>query len=133
MPLYEYKCACQRVELVRKYERRDDEVLCGLCGGLLVRLVSAPAKTVWSWGDTPWDGYHDRGLNMKLRDRKHREQVMAARNLREVEDGEVEREISRVAGEKDRHERNISTFQRVLQDTGSTSIAMAETFPNPEV
>lgn len=133
MPMYEYRCRSgHHITKLRKYEQRLDQIVCQ-CGQHAAVLVSAPAKTAWSWGDTQWDGYHDRGLNMTLRDKKHREQVMRARNLREVEEGEVEREISRVFGEKDQHERNIATFQRVLQDTGSTSIAMAETFPNPEV
>ena len=99
----------------------------------MARLVSAPAKTPWSWGDTVWDGYHDRGLNVTLRDKAHREAVMASRGLREVEDGEVENEIRRATSEKDRHDREMKTFDTVLKDTGSSAIAMEQTFPNPEV
>lgn len=133
MPLYDYQCDCQKIELVRKYERRDDEMICSSCGTAFVRLVSMPSKTAWSWGDTQWDGYHDRGLNMKLRDKKHRDKVMQARGLREVNDGEVEAEVRRVTREHDEHERNMRTYQKVLKDTGSASTAMAQTFPNPEV
>lgn len=133
MPLYEYRCLDgHQITKLRKYEARFNEVVCD-CGREASILVSAPAKTAWSWGDTQWDGYHDRGLNMKLRDKKHREHVMKARGLREVNDGEVEAEIRRVTREHDEHERNMKKFQTVLKETGSTSTAMAQTFPNPEV
>tara|TARA_R110002110_G_scaffold51805_11_gene151539 strand:- start:3140 stop:3421 length:282 start_codon:yes stop_codon:yes gene_type:complete len=90
------------------------------------------AKTALRWGDTQWDGKHDRGLGVTLRDRNHRDAVMRSRGLRPLEDGEVEAEQSRVTSEHDRCEQNMKTYQRVLEDTGNTSIAMAETFPNPD-
>jgi hypothetical protein len=91
-----------------------------------------PSKTAWAWGDTQWDGFHDRGLNVTLRDKAHRESIMKQRGLRQVEDGEVEREISRATAEKDNHEAQVAKFQRVLADTGSTAKAMIETFPTPD-
>lgn len=130
MPLYEYACLDGHLSThLRKFEDRDTVSNCA-CGQPVSRLVSAPAKTAWSWGDTRWDGYHDRGLNMKLRDAKHREQVMKARGLREVNDGEVEAEIRRVTREHEQHERNMKTYQTVLKDTGSAATAAAVTFPN---
>lgn len=57
---------------------------------------------------------------------------MRSRGLRPLEDGEVEAEQSRVTSEHDRCEQNMKTYQSVLEDTGNTSIAMAETFPNPD-
>ena len=138
MPLYEYKCpVCStRTEAIRPYTRRDASPLCPGCRSCdqrMTRLVSTPAFTPCSWGDTRWDGLHDRGLNVKLRDRNHRDAIMKKRGLREVQDGEVEAEISRVTSEQAEHDRNIQTYQRVLKDTGSSSIAMAQTFPNPEI
>jgi hypothetical protein len=97
------------------------------------RLVSVPAKTALSWGDTPWAGRRDRGLNMVFRDKAHRDQVMKQRGLRQLEDGEVENEQRRVMREHEQHNANVAKFQRVLQDTGSTTKAMAETFPDPEL
>ena len=92
-----------------------------------------PAKTAWQWGDTNWDGLYDRGLGTKIRDKKHREQIMNERGLRQLQDGEVEAEQRRVMREHEQHEKNINTFKKVLNDTGSTSKAMAQTFPNPEI
>ena len=133
MPLYEYACQDGHLSTdLRKYEERDALSVCR-CGHPLSRLVSAPAKTAWSWGDSKWDGYHDRGLNMTLRDKKHREQVMKSRGLREVNDGEVEAEVARATREQEKHDKNMATYQRVLSDTGSHGIAMAQTFPDPEV
>jgi len=134
MPIYEYKCRSGHlITELRKYESRLDTVVCGKCGQHAGIVVSMPAKTAWSWGDTKWDGYHDRGLNMTLRDKNHRERVMKAKGLRELQDGEVEAEVSRATREQEQHDKNMSKFQRVLSDTGSTAMAMAETFPNPEV
>lgn len=134
MPLYEYRCQSNHlITKLRRYERRLDTVICPVCQDQAGIVVSMPAKTAWAWGDTQWDGYHDRGLNVTLRDKKHREAVMKARGLREVQDGEVEAEVARATREKDQHEKNIGTFQRVLKETGSTEMAMAQTFPNPEV
>jgi hypothetical protein len=133
MPLYEYRCRSgHEITKLRKYEARLETVVCQ-CGQQAGIIVSMPAKTAWSWGDTNWDGYHDRGLNMTLRDKTHRDQVMKSRGLREVNDGEVEAEITRATREKEKHDRNMATFQRVLSDTGSHNMAMAQTFPDPEV
>lgn len=131
MPLYEYRCARtgRVVESLRKYEERK-YCPCG-CGA--TQLVSAPAKTALRWGDTAWEGRYDRGLGMTYRSRAHRDEIMASRGLRECEPGEVEAEQRRVTNEHVKHEQNIQTYQRVLEDTGSTAMAMAQTFPNAEV
>ena len=131
MPLYEYNCrrSGRRVEALRTFEDRK-ECPCG-CGAS--RLISAPAKTALKWGDTAWEGRYDRGLGTTYRSRAHRDQLMDERGLRECEPGEVEAEQRRVSREHAEHERNIATYQRVLEDTGSTAMAMAQTFPNPEV
>jgi putative FmdB family regulatory protein len=131
MPLYEYNCRRTglRVEVLRKY---DDRTFCP-CGCNAPRIISAPAKTAFRWGDSQWDGRYDRGLGVKLRDRAHREHLMAERGLRELQPGEVEAEQRRVSNQHDQHEQNIQTYQRVLEDTGSTAMAMAQTFPNVEV
>lgn len=134
MPLYEYRCRSGHlITMLRNYQSRLDEVICATCSQPAGIVVSMPARTSWSWGDTKWDGYHDRGLNVTLRDQKHRERVMKQRGLRELQDGEVEREISRATREQEQHDKNMKTYQTVLQDTGSTAMAMAQTFPNPEV
>lgn len=131
MPLYEYNCrrSGRRVEVLRSYEERK---LCP-CGCEAPRLISAPAKTALKWGDTAWEGRYDRGLGTTYRSRDHRNQLMAERGLRECEPGEVEAEQRRVSREHAEHEKNIQTYQRVLEDTGCTGMAMAQTFPNPEV
>jgi hypothetical protein len=133
MPLYEYRCRSgHEITKLCKYEARLTSIICH-CGQHASIMVSMPAKTAWAWGDTNWDGYHDRGLNMTLRDKKHREQVMKSRGLREVNDGEVEAEVARATREQEKHDKNMATYQRVLSDTGSHGIAMAQTFPDPEV
>lgn len=107
--------------------------MCADCGEPAKLVPSLVSKTALRWGDTQWDGKHDRGLGVTLRDRNHRDQLMQERGLRPLEDGEVEAEQSRVTSEHEQGEKDMKTYQRVLADTGSTSIAMAETFPDPEV
>ena len=134
MPLYEYQCSSgHRSERFLRYEASRRPVQCRVCGESARKVPSLIAKTAGRWGDTEWDGKHDRGLGVTLRDRKHRDQVMAARGLREAEEGEVEAEQSRVTSQHAKDEQNMKTYQRVLKDTGSTSMAMAQTFPDPEV
>ena len=116
-------------ERFSKYEVRRRPTLC-VCGESSSLVPSLVSKTALRWGDTQWDGKHDRGLGVTLRDRNHRDAIMRARGL--LESGEVEAEQSRVASEHDRGEQNMKTYQSVLEDTGNTSIAMAETFPNPD-
>jgi len=58
---------------------------------------------------------------------------MAAKGLRELQDGEVEAEQRRVQREHDQHNENVSTYQKVLEDTGSPVKAMEQTFPTPEL
>ena len=133
MPLYEYSCRSGHlIERLSKYERRLQLIRCKCCQPAAL-VVSMPAKTAWSWGDSKWEGFNDRGTNVTYRDKRHREQVMKERGLRELREGEVEAEQRRVMREHEQHETNMATFQRVLKDTGSSSKAMAETFPNPEV
>lgn len=134
MPLYRYQCrAGHTIEELRKFNHRLDDIKCDICGQPATIVVTMPAKTAWQWGDTRWDGYHDRGLGITYRDKSHRERVMAERGLRPLEDGEVEAEQSRVIRENEQHNKNVQTFKRVLEDTGSSAMAMAQTFPDPEV
>jgi putative FmdB family regulatory protein len=134
MPIYEYKCGKCGLETEQLFKHRDRpatiECPCGYDSDL---LFSAPARTAWSWGDTKWDGYHDRGLNLKLRDEAHRKAVMAKRGLREVQDGEVEREIARVTREKEEHDRQVSTFTKVMAETNNVGLAAERAFPPVEV
>ena len=134
MPIYEYRCrSSHTTEQFRRYEVCRRPAVCADCGQPAKLVPSLVSKTALRWGDTQWDGKHDRGLGVTLRDRNHRDQVMAARGLREAEEGEVEAEQSRVTSQHSHDEQNMKTYQRVLKDTGSTSMAMAQTFPNPEV
>tara|TARA_R100001086_G_scaffold217333_2_gene133754 strand:+ start:348 stop:749 length:402 start_codon:yes stop_codon:yes gene_type:complete len=133
MPLYEYRCACgMHYERLRTMSSRSTPVQC-VCGLEARHVPSMPARTAFAWGDTQWDGFHDRGLNITLRDKKHREAVMKKRGLRELQPGEVEAEQRRVCREHEQHEQNIKTYTTTLKETGSTETAMARTFPNPEV
>ncbi len=114
MPLYEYRCRSgHEITKLCKYEARLTSIICH-CGQHASIMVSMPAKTAWAWGDTNWDGYHDRGLNMTLRDQKHREQVMRQRGLREVNDGEVENEIRRATSEHEKHERDMKKLLSLI-------------------
>ena len=133
MPLYEYLCEGGHSHTVlRKYAQRDEPFICS-CGDAGKRVPSAPARTAYGWGDSKWDGYYDRNLQITYRDKKHREAVMKQRGLRELQPGEVEAEQRRVSREHDQHERNIKTYETALKETGSQAVAMARTFPNPEV
>ena len=127
MPLYEYQCGRtgRRLELLRRYE---DRKFCP-CGCGAKRLISAPAKTAMRWGDTPLDGRYDRGLGTTLRDKNHRAQIMQARGLRELQEGEVEAEISRAEKESAAHDVTVQSFKHHLAETGDTGLAIARTFP----
>lgn len=131
MPIYEYQCqrVGYRIEAIRKYE---DRAVCP-CGCGATRLVSAPAKTAYRWGDTKWDGKRDKGLGVTLRDENHRKQVMAARGLRELQDGEVEQHVREVQADSDKHEANVAAFQRHKAETGDVGLALARTFPCKEI
>ena len=134
MPIYEYKCRSGHiVSELRKYEKRAASMRCPKCNQEATIAVSAPARTAWSWGDTKWDGFHDRALGKTWVDKKHREQEMHKRGLREVDDGEVEAEIRRVTSEHEQHEKQAATYHRVLTETGSAAIAAERTFNDEEV
>jgi putative FmdB family regulatory protein len=133
MPLFEYRCNCGwSDEYVRKYEVSRRPVTCPKCAGSAKRVLPAPANTPGRWGDTPW-AYHDRGLGIDIHSKNHRRQVMKDQGLREIAPGEVEAEQARCSREHDKHEADMSTYQRVLADTGSQVTAMAQTFPDVEV
>ena len=127
MPLYEYPCqrTGRRVEVIRRYEER---AVCP-CGCGAKRIISAPAKTAMRWGDTPWDGRYDRGLGTTLRDQNHRDKIMQARGLRQLEDGEVEQYSREVQAESAEHEANVAAFQKHKAETGDVGLALARTFP----
>ncbi len=133
MPLYEYRCRSGHVIMhLRSYKNRQAATKCD-CGQAASIIVSAPARTSYKWGDTKWDGFHDRATGVTYRDENHRKRVMAAKGLRELQDGEVEAEQRRVQREHDQHNENVSTYQKVLEDTGSPVKAMEQTFPTPEL
>ena len=133
MPLYEYVCMCgQHYERLRRIDSRSIPVDC-VCGRKALVVPSMPARTAYQWGDTKWDGRRDRALNMTFRDKKHRDAVMKQRGLRELQPGEVEAEQRRVSREQEQHDKNVKTYAKALEETGSQAVAMARTFPNPEV
>ena len=131
MPIYEYACTRtgRYIEAIRKYEER---AVCP-CGCGAKRIISAPAKTAYRWGDTKWDGKRDKGLGIILRDENHRKRVMAARNLRELDDGEVEQHVREVQADAAKHEANIAAFNKHKAETGDTGLALARTFPCKEI
>lgn len=130
MPLYEYKCSTcgSRTETIRSFTRRDELPSCA-CRGAMLRCVSAPSKTPWSWGDTSFDGFRDRGLGTTIVSKKHRELLMKQKGLREVEDGEVEAEIRTVTAAAEKHDREMETYKKVFKATGSHTAAIDQTFP----
>ena len=131
MPIYEYRCrvAGKRVEVLRKYEERG---FCP-CGCGAPRIISAPAKTAYRWGDSKWDGAVDRGLGTRLVSKKHREAVMASKGLRELQEGEVEREIREVTREAEEHNANVAAFTKHKAETGDAGLALARTFSSEGV
>lgn len=131
MPLYEYPCTRtgERIEALRRYE---DRRLCP-CGCGAKRLISAPAKTAYKWGDTKWDGKYDRGLGVTLRDENHRKQIMSSRGLRELNNGEVDQHVKEVQADLDTHNATVATFEKHKAETGDAGLALARTFPCEEV
>jgi len=133
MPLYEYRCKCGwGDEYVRRYEVSRRPVSCPQCQGAAQRVLCVPALTPGRWGDTPWS-YYDNGLGMQIHSKGHRAQVMQARGLRELAPGEVETEQRLCSREHDKHNQDMKTYDRVLEDTGSVLTAMEQTFPDVEV
>jgi len=130
MPLYEYHCDVKghRIEVIRRYEERG---LCP-CGCGARRIISAPAKTALRWGDTEWSGRYDRGLGTTIRDRRHREALMRQRGLRQLEDGEIDAQISSRQKEVDDHEDTMKSYNKHLGETGDAGLALARTFPCTE-
>lgn len=131
MPIYEYAChrAGTIVEVLRKYE---DRRVCP-CGCGADRLISAPAKTAFRWGDTKWDGRYDKGLGTTLRDENHRRKLMEAKGLRELEVGEVEAHVKSVQSDHDEHKANVAAFKKHKAETGDVGLALARTFPSEGV
>jgi putative FmdB family regulatory protein len=131
MPIYEYPCfrVGHRIETIRKYE---DRAVCP-CGCGAKRLISAPAKTALKWGDTQWTGKYDKGLGTTLRDANHRKQLMASRNLRELQDGEVESHTRAVQADAAEHDANVAAFEKHKAETGDVGVALARTFPCKEI
>lgn len=133
MPIYEYRCRSGHItQRLKKYSQRSMKETC-VCGQKSAIVVSMPARTKYAWGDTEWDGLHDRATGVTYRDKNHRQQVMKSRGLRELAPGEVEAEQRRVTKEHEQHEQNIKTYQATLKETGSAAAAMERTFPNPEI
>lgn len=91
--LFDLGCKCTYVERdVYKKNGWEEELLsrpCPACGKTdRVRLISAPARTVYLWGDTPWTTY-DYGLGQHITSRKDRDEKMKALGLRQLETGEI--------------------------------------------
>ena len=131
MPIYEYDCKTSglRIEVLRK---PLDRHVCP-CGCGAPRVISAPAKTAYRWGDSKWDGSLDRGLGTRLVSKKHREAVMAQKGLRELQEGEVEREIREVTREAEQHNANVAAFTKHKAETGDAGLALARTFTSEGV
>jgi putative FmdB family regulatory protein len=131
MPIYEYPCL-ERGHLVEVLRRYEDRAVCP-CGCGAKRLISAPAKTAFRWGDTKWDGRYDKGLGTTLRDENHRRQLMKAKGVRQLEDGEIESHAKAVQADHDAHEANMATFLKHKAETGDAGLALARTFPSEGV
>ena len=90
MPIYDYACyTCKKVE--EKFVKfSDKDTQSCTCGKGMVRLVSAPAKTVGRWGDQTgkWgvNGYFDRGLGATYYSSAEREKIAKAKGLIPLED-----------------------------------------------
>ena len=128
MPIYEYRCAVKgaHIEVLRKYEDRG---FCP-CGCEAPRVISAPAKTPYGWGDSKWDGARDNGLGTTLVSKKHREAVMRAKGLRELQPGEAEDHMKAVQADHSQHEANMASFRKHKAETGDAGLALARTFPS---
>jgi len=130
MPLYDFGCtSCgQEHEALVK---SDVLVLpCPDCGEETHRLVSMPARTSASWGDS--QGYFDRGLGCYVENSQHRNRLMKKRGLAPASDfsnSVVDDYVHKNIVEKQEHERNVSRFKDNLKRTGDAALAVAETFP----
>ena len=131
MPLYEYDCLMtgKRMEVLRVY---TDRRFCP-CGCGAPRVISAPARTAFRWGDTQWSGRYDRGLGTTIRDEKHRKELMKRRGLRELQPGEVEREIASAEKRDAEHDANVANFNKHRAETGDVGLALARTFPADKI
>lgn len=77
MPLRDLDCRnCGVHEVLVKYEDPD---VCPECGLPAQRLVSMPARTSNSWGES--NARFDKGLGMTIRSAQHRDQVLKAKGL----------------------------------------------------
>ena len=135
MPLYEYQCpiCATRTEAVRSYTRRDASPICPGCRSYdlaMDRLVSAPAFTPSSWGDSKWAGKYDKGLGVTLRDKNHRERIMKARGLVEDTAYDQQNRLDQSMSAHGDHERIVKQYEHNLREAhGDKGLAIAATFP----
>lgn len=133
MPLYDFRCPKGHVvERLLDYDERNTTPRCP-CGEVSTVGVSMPAKTAFSWGDSAWTGKRDRALGVTYRDKAHRTAIMHERGLRELQPGEVEAEQRRSAREHTKHVADMKTFETAMAETNNSEVAMARTFPHPEL
>jgi putative FmdB family regulatory protein len=135
MPLYEYQCpiCATRTEAVRPYTRRDASPICPGCRSYdlaMDRLVSAPAFTPSSWGDSKWAGRFDKGLGVTLKDKNHRERIMKARGLVEDTAYDQQNRLDTSMSAHGDHERTVKRYEHNLREAGGDKgLAIATTFP----
>lgn len=135
MPLYEYECpiCATRTEAVRPYTRRDASPICPGCRSYdlaMDRLVSAPAFTPSSWGDSKWAGKYDKGLGVTLQSKAHREQVMKSRGLVEDTAYDQQNRLDKSVSAHGDHERTVKRYEHNLREAGGDKgLAIANTFP----
>lgn len=129
MPLYDVSCPSCGVREV--LARPNTPVPCPSCGGATQRLVSMPARTSASWGDS--QGYFDRGLGCYVENSQHRERVMKAKGLAPLSDfakHAVEDYAESQVNERKEHERVMARLESNMKEhNGDQAAAIAATFP----
>jgi hypothetical protein len=94
------------------------------------RLVSAPAFTPSSWGDSQWTGRYDKGLGVTLQGKAHREQIMKARGLVETTAYDQDNRLDKAMSAHGDHERTVKRYEHNLREAnGDKGLAIANTFP----
>lgn len=96
----------------------------------MVRLVSSPAFTPSSWGDSQWAGRFDKGLGVKLKDKNHRDSILKARGLVEDTAFDQRNRLDKSVSAHNDHERVVKRYERNLKEAGGDKgLAIAHTFP----
>lgn len=92
MPIYEYECQrCGAVfERVFSIESFPNQIICGgNCDGVAIKIISRVQNM-----KPDWEPYYDENLDVHVRGRGHRNEVMKAQGLTERDLSSTKRRIN---------------------------------------